>query len=261
MPLPNFFIVGANKAGTTSLYRYLGQHPQVFFSRIKEPSYYAFEKNLIGPRPTKASSVIYPQLVKTLPDYERLFDGVTSETAIGDASTTYLTYPETAATIKKHRPESRIIAVLRNNAERAYSQYSMYVEMGWEDRTFEEVIDDEIRCGGRGELFVDIGFYHDRVKAYYDAFGRDAVKIYLYEDLQLRPRWLLRELFTFLGVDPRFSADLSSRFNVSAPRVPMRPRTRSVLEDLYRADNARLQSLIQRDLSDWIEGSTRSGCR
>lgn len=256
MPLPNFFIIGANKAGTTSLYRYLGQHPQIFFSRIKEPSYYAFVKNLIVPRPTRASSAIYPQLIKTLPDYRRLFDGVKGETAIGDASTTYLTYPDTAETIKTHRPEARIIAVLRNNADRAYSQYTMYVGSGWEDRSFEEVIDDEIRLGGRGELFVDIGFYYARVKAFYDAFGRDAVKIYLYEDLMLRPRWLLRELFTFLDVDPRFSPDISSRFNVSAPRGPMKSETRRLLTDLYREDNRELQSLIRRDLSDWIDSPT-----
>ena len=59
--LPNFFIIGANKSGTTSLHRYLGQHPQVFFSRMKEPSYYTFEKELIKPRPTKASAAIYPR--------------------------------------------------------------------------------------------------------------------------------------------------------------------------------------------------------
>jgi hypothetical protein len=252
MPLPNFFIIGANKAGTTSLYRYLGQHPQIFFGEIKEPSYYTFEKGLIAPRPTKASAAIYPRLVKTLSAYKHLFDDVTTETAIGDASTTYLTFPRSAETIKRHRPQSRIVAVLRNNADRAYSQYSMYAEMGWEDRTFEDVIEDEVRFGGRGELFVDIGFYNDRLKAFYDAFGSDAVRVYLYEDLERRPRWLVRDIFAFLGVDPHFSPDMSARFNASTPRAPMKEATKRLLTDLYREDNAKLQSLIQRDLHHWM---------
>ena len=137
----------------------------------------------------------------------------------------------------------------------------MFVDMGWEDRPFENVIEDEVRFGGRGDLFVDIGFYHDRIKAFYDAFGRDAMRIYLYEDLVHRPRWLLRDIFAFLDVDPRFSPDISAKFNASAAHEPMKRETRHYLMSLYREDNIRLQSLIGHDLSCWMEPPVSGGDR
>ena len=129
MTLPNFLILGAQKAGTTSLFDYLGQHPEVYPSPIKETHFFDHG----GVRQTYAGPVRIPgPKIKSLEEYEGLFDGVRDEKAVGEATPTYLYLPGVAERIRHHVPEARLIAILRDPVERAYSGYQHAVRNGRE---------------------------------------------------------------------------------------------------------------------------------
>ena len=131
--MPNFFIIGAQKAGTTSLYRYLDQHPEIYFSPFNEPRFFAREINPDGEVVVQrfgGPSRRQPPRLANLDAYRALFRGVEGERAIGEASPTYIYAPGTAERIKKYVPGARAIALLRNPADRAYSPTCMPSRLG-----------------------------------------------------------------------------------------------------------------------------------
>ncbi len=129
MSLTNFLIIGAAKAGTTSLYHYLRQHPDVFMSPVKEPQYYWDE----GPKNMHACA--YDRAA-----YERLFEGSESRRAAGEASPQYLHSPTAPARIAADLPRSRLIVSLRNPADRAYSCYLGRLRGAREGRRVEQAM-------------------------------------------------------------------------------------------------------------------------
>lgn len=293
MPLPNFLIIGANKAGTTSLYRYLGEHPEVYMSPAKEPGFFAFD---VGQQPGEGDHAIGG----SLETYLGLFDGVRDETAIGEASTRYLATATAPARIRATVPDMRLIAVLRNPVERAFSAYSTRVFEGTEHATFAEAVADDLDRRARGEgsqrFYVALGFYGAQLARYLEHFDRERLRVYLYEDLVADPASMLSDVYAFLEVDPTFAPDTTARYNrtrhhprsmalarMSVPRpamtlartvVPVRLRAalrrklsrvpelpddvRRLLVDVYRDDVLLTQDLIDRDLSRWLVGSPAS---
>jgi len=211
--LPNFFVVGVEKAGTTSFHEYLKAHPQVYMSPVKEPTFFALDG--VVPPPPEPHWPERRQLVADRAAYERLFEGVDGETAIGESSVAYLKNQKASGRIKKEIPHARIMMILRDPSERALSAHTMYVNRGMELITdFEEAIDREL-AGGTWRQYFDFGLYSSRVARYMDLFGADRVKVFLYEDFKMKPSAVLREAFEFLEVDPAFTPDTSRSFNVS----------------------------------------------
>jgi len=218
-PMPNFLIIGAAKAGTTAVYAYLSQHPQVFMSEWKEPSFFALEGNptpFAGPR----DAIGERQRTRDLRGYQDLFRGVTDQRAIGEASTLYLFTDQAAAKIQHHLPNVRLVAILRSPVERAFSAYR-YLRRDKREPlpTFEEALAaEEARLRANWEpiwAYRAGGQYYGQVKRYFELFSRDQIAIYLYEDFERRPLAIMRELFEFLGVDSTFEPDMSIRYNVS----------------------------------------------
>ena len=212
MPLPNFFVIGAPKAGTTAFYNCLCQHPEIYMSPIKEPFFFAFEGEpqiFAGP----AGTVFRRRAVWRPRDYMLLYGAVTNQRAIGEASAIYLRSPLAARRIRQNLPHSRLIAILRQPAERAYSNYMFRVQQNIEPATtFEAALADEavrLEQGWLPALCHKIdGYYHAQLSVYYDLFPREQIKIYLYEDWKERPQAMLRDLFCFLQVDETFSPEL-----------------------------------------------------
>ena len=148
MRKPNFFVVGAPKAGTTSLYHYLRQHPDIYMSPIKEPRFFSLEARPMNFEPSYQMRAIrqaeevheYLQgpmvgkcpsgIVYEWPDYLRLFAAATTERAVGEASASYLWSKTAASAIASRIPRARILMVLRSPAERAFSQYMNAVSDG-----------------------------------------------------------------------------------------------------------------------------------
>jgi hypothetical protein len=291
VPYPNFFIIGANKAGTTSLHRYLGEHPDVYVSPVKEPSYFALWGRPAAPARDMDAATRHTRagMTRTEEEYLALFAGVDGEHAIGEASTAYFSNSKVAERIAATVPDAKLIAVLRQPSERAFSAYAMHVSWGVETLSFPDAIAAELaddRVGGLRRHYLPTGFYARHLQRFLAAFPAEQLHVGLYEDLGRDPRTFVRHLFEFLDVDSTFAPDITSRHHVTqAPsrldRVPRRLRrathrlipararrtvrartsrplefpaaTREQLDELYRDDILLTQTLIGRDLSAWLE--------
>lgn len=231
--LPNFFIVGAPKAGTTSLYHYLDQHPEVYMSPIKEPNYFSPEiridnidanwqewaqredKSLQQYLRGSMEEKRFGGIVSNFSDYQKLFRNVTSEKAVGEASVCYLWSETAARNIALTTPDAKIIMVLRNPVDRAFSQYKQAVVEGLTGKSFHELLRTSLTHKSEKfallNPFLEFGLYHEQVKRYTELFPPANLRIYLYEDYKRAPRETLTHLFDFLGVDSQFSPDMSEK--------------------------------------------------
>jgi hypothetical protein len=210
--LPDFLVIGAGRSGTTSLYEYLRQHPEVFMSPVKEPNYFAFAD---GHPPERGPGAVWLRRtsVTTLAEYEALFAGAGGARAIGEASPRYLRTPEAPARIRGLLPDVRLVAILRNPVERAYAAYLGLRRDGLDPApTFEDALDDvdrRLRAGWARAGLVEAGLYHRHLSRYYERFPPERIRVYLHEDLRADPAGLVRDLLSFLGVDPGFVPDTS----------------------------------------------------
>ena len=218
MTLPNFLIIGAAKAGTTALYHYLGQHPQVYVSPEKETNFFAFEGQKVsfcGPGDAK----ICESSITTLRAYKEQFENVSNEVAIGEASPWYLYSTQAAENIHRHIPSVKLIAVLRNPVDRAFSSYLHPVREGREGLTFEEGLSVEEKRIAQGWEYIwhyrRAGFYYAQVERFLNLFRREQVRIYLYDDLLADLDWFLRDVYEFIGVDTSFMVDTSLKPNAT----------------------------------------------
>ena len=301
MTLPNFLLIGAAKSGTSSLYMYLGQHPEIFTSTTKEPAFFALEGqhlSFAGP----GDSMINRVSITRLSEYTDLFRSVKRERAVGEASTFYLYSPQAPSRIRHYVPDVKLIAILRDPADRAHSNYLHMVRDGREPLpTFEEALrQEDARIAANWEHiwhYKQLGFYHEQLRRYFDLFERDQIAVYTYDQFKAEPLAVIRDIFQFLGVNPAFVPDMSARDKVAGiPRsnvvhaiftrpnavkslakqvvpasvrrsvyntvmkrniVAIKPRmaaeTRRELVQLYREDIVKLQALLGRDLSKWLQ--------
>jgi len=261
MTLPNFFIIGAAKAGTTSLYRYLEQHPQIYMSPIKEPNFFALEGQPLDFRGPGDRLYIEQFSVTERGCYEALFEAAGPEPALGEASALYLYSPQAPARICRDVPEAKIVAILRHPVDRAYSAFLHLLRDAREPLlSFEAALEaEEGRVRGGWEHIWHLrrmGFYGEQLGRYYRCFGRERVRVYLYEALQEEPEGVIADIFNFLGVDAGFQPDRSVRYNEpgipSGARPPVPPELRQRLLAGYRSDILCLQDLIQKDLGSWL---------
>lgn len=237
---PNFFLAGAPKAGTTTLYHELVQHPDVYMSPIKEPSYFAAEARLERMEP-RYRAVLRRQeqevrdgleagiegyhtrgLVTQLEDYLRLFAQARGERAIGEASVCYLWSRTATSSILEVSPQARFLMILRNPVERAFSQYLHAVSDGHVSSTFREHICASLEHNGlMGPLhpFLEFGLYGEQLERMYRLVPRERVGVWLYEDTVRDRAAFLREVFRFLDVDPGFQPQSTKRhYRVEVPR-------------------------------------------
>lgn len=300
MKMPNFLIIGAHKAGTTSLYHYLKQHPQIYMSSVKETNFLDYEGEnweFRGP----GGNVIKLFPVTNIEAYQTLFQEVSNETAIGEASPRYLYNPRVPERIQHYIPDTKLIAILRDPVERAFSNFSHFVRDGYEplDDFSQAIQEAEVRFRNDlpGGKYVRYGFYYAHLKTYFERFNRAQIRIYLYEEFKANPLCVLQDIFRFLNVDDTFTPDVSLKYNISGiPRnkilhrylsnltwpdnrsilkllipekllwcisvslynwnlnkLQLLPEVRRQLIEVYREDILKLQDLIQRDLSKWLE--------
>jgi Sulfotransferase family len=215
--------------------------------------------------------------------YMRLFSGAQTYQIAGESSTGYLASRAAAQRIHASLPQAKIVAILREPVERAHAHY--WFKVLWDfDRspTFEESLAAEAAPGR--ELPLDCfnhGRYHAHLSRYYDLFAEDQLRVYLYEDWRDSPQEMLLDLCGFLGIDAELLLPVQTKNVTYAPRSrwlrrrvlshplpgmeqldrrynlvrppPIREQTRQQLLDRYRPDTERLQTLIGRDLSHWLD--------
>jgi hypothetical protein len=212
--MPNFFLVGAAKAGTSALHAYLQQHPEIFMSPVKEPSFFALEGE---PRPwffRPDGTPVHVATVHELAAYRALFRDAGGWKVVGDASTMHLLSEEAPRRLHHHAPRAKIAAVLRHPVDRAYSHYLYFRFRGHEPlESFTDAFwaEDERVARGLGPLwrYRSMGLYAEQLARYLALFPRDQVKVFLYEEWRGEPRRVVAELFRFLGVEDGFVPDMS----------------------------------------------------
>jgi len=213
---PNFIVVGAMKAATTSLYTYLKQHPEIFMTKVKEPMFFnnfkQENKYKISGKKSKKPT--------TLKEYLAMFDDVKNEKAIGEASPAYIYNPQAPQLIKEHLSNVKIIAILRQPTDRAYSNYLHTKRADREDAaTFQEAIELENKRikDNWSPLYhyIEKGYYSVQLKRYFDLFSEKNIKIYLFEDVVKNTKETLKDIFKFLEVDENVEIDTSKKANVS----------------------------------------------
>lgn len=204
MSLPNLLIAGVPKAGTSTVHNYLSKHPDVFMARVKEPHYFTYKP--CG----------WPKwAMQSMGEYQALFEGGKGFRYVGEGSTWYAYSEEAAEAIRSHLPDVKIIIMLRNPADRAYSNWTFNLAGGWEPiRDFEEAlrIEDE-RREQRAPwhlYYFHAGLYHRQVSTYFDLFGRNRVGVFLLEDLRRDREATLADICAFLNIDPMLEEMTSS---------------------------------------------------
>ena len=203
------------KAATTSLYTYLKQHPDVFMSSIKEPKFFNnFNKD--SEFKIQGKGLVK---IKTLEQYQNLFQEAINEIAIGEASPSYIFDENCHILIKKILPRVKIIAILRQPVDRAYSNFLHAKRADKEkDTDFEKAFTEEnemLRKGIKTHYYLEKGFYYKQLKRYYDVFPTEQIKIILFEDMIKSPEKITREIFEFLNIDSSFTPNTSKKANVS----------------------------------------------
>ncbi|MBY0278226.1 sulfotransferase [Candidatus Binatia bacterium] len=289
--LPDFVIVGAARCGTTSLYAYLREHPEVFMSPEKETDYFSLGD--LPPEDVPRNASAYR--ARTLADYERLFAGAGSARAVGEASPTYLFYPRSAERMQRLLPEAKVVCILRDPVERAYSHFALARKMGFEaEEDFEAAValERERWAGDRSMRFTytRASLYHDGLRAFLARYPRERTLVLPFEELAADPASTMRTVYAFVGVDPSFTPHVSVVHNRSMlpksglvreafgrpfrlrrflqrnlpPRLVTRlgnlimrrppripPDTRARMLPLFVDDVRRLEELLGRDLSAW----------
>jgi hypothetical protein len=213
--LPDFVVIGAGKSGTTSLHEYLNQHPKIFMGS-KEPNFFAYEtldpETLTDPTDREH----YYQSVYKLEDYLNLFKEAKPGQLKGEVSNTYISNTGAWERILHYVPDAKLMAILRHPAERIFSRYFHLVRENEipEGGDLNEVFNKDSIWWRRPDL-VNEGFYYRQLKPYFENFDPKNIKIFLYEDFIHKTDEVVKEAFTFLGVDPEVKVGTDVVYNKS----------------------------------------------
>ncbi|WP_462252982.1 sulfotransferase family protein [Ekhidna sp.] len=216
MSAPNFFMVGAMKSGTTSLYHILGEHPDIYFPSYKEPHYFVSPGEKLMFNGKDDMMIANKIFLHKSDEYFELFNNKEKYKIRGDASAMYLYYPQASKNISEFDSSAKILVVLRNPVDRAYSSYLHLRRDDRESFSFEEALKEEkARIDNKFNPlwhYRRVGLYADQVQRYLDNFEK--VKVVIYEDFKSNPEKILSEICDFLSIE-EFQFDLAKRFNVS----------------------------------------------
>jgi hypothetical protein len=221
---PDLFVAGAPRAGTSSLWGYLAQHPQIFMSRVKEPHFFSDFKPGFIP------------IVSDEAAYLRLFARAGAGQLLGEATPSYLADAPAPLRIARASPEARVLVVLREPVARAYSDYWHKVRYGKETRPFLDALRAKLAAAPDRTPrpdFVGSGLYAEPLARYREVFG-DRLHVLFQEELAADTRGEVRRIFEFLGVD----ATVADRINLDVRNVTGLPRNR-VVRRLYRSTRLR----------------------
>lgn len=205
----DFFIVGAPKAGTTSLYHYLSEHPQVEMSSQKEPDYFS-------DKAINEQGMYYGKnRVDKLDKYESLF--VQKESVVyGEGSVSYLFYDNVAEDIKKYNPNAKIIIMLRNPIERAFSHYLMDYRLGLISDSFENIITKKSKHKNAHlfyQQYIEVSKYAKQIQRYLDFFEKENILFIDYEDFKKNVSKTVDKVYDFLNISTEFAADINTKYN------------------------------------------------
>lgn len=216
---PDLFVIGAGRAGTTSLHHYLRQHPAIFLPATKAPSYFYCAGDSIASAPARHRET-RTHFVCDAEQYARLFATARPDQLLGDVSPAYLASVEVPARIAAVAPSARLVAILRDPAERVRARFEGRRRDGLERRaTLAEIvgaeIDDEPWPDDTGGTYVASGFVSHVLSRYLDHFDRSQILMLTTEDLAADAASVVSEIVSFIGVDPSEPIDTTVAYNRS----------------------------------------------
>lgn len=247
VPRVNFVVVGVQKGGTSALFHFLSQHPGIVVPRCKELHFFDDERRNWG-RPAYA-------------DYHRHFDH-RGDGLRGEATPSYIWWPNALERLARYNPEVRIIAMFRDPVTRAHAHWRMNRQRGVEPLDFSAAIRAGLcRIAGgleaeqalRRYSYLDRGFYAAQVDRLFALFSREQVLLLRQEDLELDHDGTLARVFAFLGL-PNHPVPASRVFEGKA-RVPLADAEAAFLSTVYEADIARFAALSGCDITGWGRGA------
>jgi hypothetical protein len=288
--LPDFLIIGAPKAGTTSLYHYITAHPNIFMTKPKEVNYFS------GSDISKQNLFYADFKINTLDAYEALFSSADLGQVKGEASVSYLFYNKVAQRIWELIPSCKVIAVLRNPIERGYSHYLMDYKLGLVDLPYEDIV---FKRGAHKKLnlyhqqYVELGLYAQQLEKYFAFFPKEQIKIYTQEELKIDTVSVVEDLLDFLDVNKidlveskvkhnqfslpknilihklyssvwlrnKLSVMLPYSFRENVKKLLFKKGSKPVLSkaarakllEIYTPDILKLNKMIEQDVSIWIK--------
>ena len=225
---PDFFVVGAPKAGTTALFHWLNDHPDVFLPVVKEPAYFTYSGKPATPKNGPYDPDYVRQIAQDSGAYAALYDAAGSRLT-GDISPIYLIDENAAERIAAVRPDARIIVLLRDPVDRAFSQFLHHVRDSLETcETFDDALDMEaqrLRDGWSwGHGYATHGHYAAQIERYLLCFPREQILFLEFQELQLEPEVCWRRICSHLALEHK-SLVRNERVNATAglTQVPRRP--------------------------------------
>ena len=250
--LPDFIIGGAPRSGTTWLYMLARRHPQLAMAEpmVPEPKFFLID-----------------ELWQRGVDYysTKWFDPLPAARVLGEKSTNYLEAPQVAERISRVLPRAKLIFLLRNPVDRAYSNYLWSRQNGLETETFERALALEEQRErdlvpqlryARPHAYFSRGLYAEHLDSFFARFSRAQMLVLRHEDVAARPDSIAAEFHRFLGV-PELpeTAHALGRINTAeiARHEPLSPSLRRWLAEQYRAANANLATLVGPDFELWCE--------
>lgn len=227
-------IIGAEKAGTTSLKNYLYEHPQIVSHPQTEFSFFAVEEEFSQGYENAYSKYFNNAKVKS--DQKLIAKNVS------------ISFREYALKyLKNHNPNCELIFILRDPIKRAYSSYQMAVRDGWMDKPFDYVY-EAIKQNKKNEydvffrFFIDLGLYHKQIKTVYKYFPKEKVHFVIYEEFVKDPQTTCSNIFQILGIEDNFKPDTERKYNKGGI---VRSNSFSIILSLLRKNNNPLKSLVK----------------
>ncbi|MEW8625382.1 MAG: sulfotransferase [Candidatus Thiodiazotropha sp.] len=216
----NLFLVGAPKAGTTSIDRLLRKHDDVYLSPIKEPCYFCSDINkqirteYLRQAPVinlekylseKEKKIIHLYIIDNEKQYNKLFAS-SNQSVVGECSTFYLSSKIAASNIYNYNKNSKIIAVLRDPAQRIRSHYDMDRRIGITDKPIVELLNAEIKLGKKASLencryYIGLSKYREQLDRYYRYFPKDQIHVVHFEKLLNNQEKEIQRLFEFINIE------------------------------------------------------------
>lgn len=251
----DFIIIGAAKSGTTSLYQYLKQHPSICMSQVKETNFFSLEGRKIcfnGPGDMETGA--HSKSISDIKDYQKTFLHCKNKQLRGEASPLYLSDKNTPKNIFLKAPNVKLIAILRNPVDRAYSSYMHLVRDQRETiRDFRQALDaEQDRINNNySEIwhYATNGFYYQQLMRYYSLFGAEQILVLFHDDLIKNRNHQLDIIYKFLNVETGVYPEAKEKHNIGG--IPKNNYVHNLIYNLLNKENL-LRTITQKIFTESV---------
>lgn len=238
----DFIVIGAQKAGTTALDFYLRSHPQIQMSKKKEVHFFDNDDLFEGSKDNYKF-------------YHQFFDFSIKNKIRGEITPSYMYWEPSVERIKAYNPNIKLISILRNPVERAFSHYNMEIHRNFEDRSFKICIQEEKKNNfdvqNKIKSYVSRGFYSRQIERVYRYFDKENILFIKYEDFLNNQYEELKKIFTFLGIENEMYNYQFKNIHATSYKIKLNELTKKDLINLYLNDVEIVEELLCWDCTDW----------